>query len=290
MKTALCVALAALLVATSSTVTSAVTVGGRTCATTDLLATLSMNTGAYATCLQQRCTATTGAAPTAPSADGQCDGSGTAEAASTQTCDTILDAFSEYYACVLRAAKADASAPPAIRDAYDLYLHTPGVPYHVSELPCYACTNFDSVFATTALPGRCTAQYTCESCCGQNPTTNWFGSPGKGYNRVLCGNGCITALMMMAFTVLSALILMMCCCFCPSPSLNATVERVAREEAEEKARVAATLSSDDDRARAPRRRRADRSEPAAAQDDEYPTEPQQQSGAAGNKEQSEDEL
>lgn len=272
-KVLVCSVLLVWMVLALSTVESAVTLaGGQVCPTDDPIASVDLSTGDYLTCLDERCMVTTGAAAAAPSADGQCDSSGATEAASTASCDTILGAFSNYYACVLRAMRNDPAAPAYAKDAYTIFLQTPGAPYHISGMPCYACVNFDAVFATTALPTTCSAAgYTCEECCGQNPTTNWIGSPGKGYNMVLCGNGCMTAILMSAFTILTAMVFIMCGCCWPSPSLKTTVEEVRRQEEEEKAHAAAAMSSDDDRAREPRGGQQPQND-----DEEYPTEPPQQ--------------
>lgn len=210
------------------------------CTSADPFTAATMTTAPFNACVTDRCQATTGVAPTAISADGHCDGSGAAEKASTLSCDAFMAAFEAYYGCIQRAMYTTDTAP-AYTAAYELYVNTPGFPFQLSNLSCGTCNNFESVFATTALPASC--KWSCKSCCMQDPTSLVAGRPGKGFNHVLCGTGCVTSLLLMAFTIMSIAIFLSCGCWWPSPSLKTTVERLEEEQQREQTRAASSRAS-----------------------------------------------
>ncbi|KPA75905.1 hypothetical protein ABB37_08079 [Leptomonas pyrrhocoris] len=228
-------AVAAVLLLAVAALASAAT-DGQTCAasTENPLANLNYTDPNVQQCVRVRCIASTGLAPTT-FANGYCNGNAAAESA--VACLRLYRAYNEYYSCVMRAlAGSTGAGPDALVAQVNVFMNTPGYPYHLSPLGCYACNHFrETVHAAI---GTTCNNWTCDAVSSQSAAASWYGQPGKGYNHQLCGTGCIAVMMLtIPFAIVSASMIIACSCCWPSPSLKTTYAEVMKEEEEEKHRV-----------------------------------------------------
>jgi hypothetical protein len=236
------VVVAALLLAT--TVVSGLN-DNQTCAasTENPLANLVYTDPAVEGCVRARCIATLGTVPTNRTG-GYCNGEPTSESA--VPCATLFDAYNEYYACLVRALQGSTnpSLSTVITQA-NIFLNTPGFPYHLSSLGCFACNHFgNTVFPTL---GPTCSNWTCASISSQSAAATWYGQPGKGYNYQLCGTGCIAVMLLtIPFALVSASMFIACGCCWPSPSLKTTYAEVQKEEEAERQRMRSDDDDDDE--------------------------------------------
>ncbi|KAG5488363.1 uncharacterized protein JKF63_07958 [Porcisia hertigi] len=220
-------------VALALTSTDALAQAGQTCPdTTNPLAKVDYTDAAVQSCVVERCSATLGTVPTLTTS-GFCNGDATTE--SSVECSKLWAAYSEYYACLMRALQGTTHVDlTALGAEVSKFMSTPGFPYRLSVLGCYTCNHFRlSVFP---LLGSTCAAWTCATISSQSPSAPMNGQPDRGYNQRLCSTGCIASVMMIPFTVVTCA-LFLACCFCwPSPSLKTTYEAWLQEERKEKAR------------------------------------------------------
>lgn len=238
------VAVVAAVVVLAVTVASAQS-AGQTCtaSTKNPLASLIYTDPAVESCVRARCIATLGSVPSLRTG-GYCNGDPTSESA--VSCTTLFNAYNQYYSCVIRALEGSTeSALAEVVQEVNMFLRTPGYPYHLSPLGCYACNHFrESVFPN--LGSSCT-NWTCDSVSSQSADSDWLGQPGKGYNHQLCGSGCIAAMMLtIPFALVSASMFIACGCCWPSPSLKTTYAEAQKEEEAEKHRVRSDDEDDEE--------------------------------------------
>ncbi|KAK7196319.1 hypothetical protein NESM_000568000 [Novymonas esmeraldas] len=223
--------------------TGAAAQASQTCSdTSNPLVNIDYTNAGVSACVTQRCTATLGVAPTTTT-NGDCNGVATAESA--VACYTLQTAYNAYYACLVRALQGTAT-PGLTAFGADAtkFMSTPGFPYRLSLLGCYACNHY----RTTVFPasGSSCTNWTCAAISSQSPTATASGRPDKGYNYRLCSTGCIAAIMMIPFVVVSCAMFLACGCCWPSPSLKTTYEAAMREEEEDKHRKRSDDEDEDD--------------------------------------------
>ncbi|KAG5484949.1 hypothetical protein LSCM1_07025 [Leishmania martiniquensis] len=219
---ALLVAVLVMLIAASAAAQT-----GQTCGVTpNPLANVDYSDAAVRACVVSRCMTTLSIAPTLTT-NGYCDGVATLE--SSVPCATLEKGYNAYYACLVRALNG--TTMPGLgafgTEAQKLFA-TPGFPYHLSPLSCYACNHF----RLTVFPvlGSSCSNWTCASVSSQSPSAAAYGQPDEGYNYRLCSTGCITGIMMIPFVVLTCAIFFACGCCWPSPSLKTTYKAALQEE------------------------------------------------------------
>ncbi|GET86437.1 hypothetical protein, unknown function [Leishmania tarentolae] len=177
-------------------------------------------------CVVARCTTTLNITPNVAT-DGFCDGVATSE--SSVACDKLEKAYNEYYACLVRAIQGTTVVGLThVGAVASEFFATPGFPYRLSPLGCYACNHYRlTVFPSLA--SKC-LNWTCASISSQSPSAPAYGEPDEGYNHRVCSTGCITGIMMIPFTFVTCALFLVCGCFWPSPSLKTTYEAMLRKE------------------------------------------------------------
>ncbi|AIN96090.1 hypothetical protein LPMP_100210 [Leishmania panamensis] len=223
-------ALAAVVAVTAMWVaTSATAQAGQTCSDlSNPLANLDYSDAGVKACVVARCVATLNATPTTTS-NGYCNGEPTSE--SSVPCYQLEVGYSAYYICLMRALQG--TKTPGLIDvgaAATRFFNTPGFPYHLSLLGCYACNHFRlTVFPSL---GSSCSNWTCGAVSSQSPSAPGYGQPDEGYNHRLCSTGCIAGIMMIPFTVAACAIFFACGCCWPSPLLKTTYKTMLEEEEE----------------------------------------------------------
>ncbi|KAG5484162.1 hypothetical protein CUR178_07316 [Leishmania enriettii] len=216
------VAVSLMLVATSATAQT-----GQTCSVTpNPLAKLDYSDEAVKACVVDRCMTTLNVTCTVTTG-GYCNGVATSE--SSVACERLEMGYNMYYACLVSALKGTSMADlGAFGKEAAQFFATPGFPYHLSVLSCYACNHFrEAVFASL---GSTCSNWTCASISSQSPSAPAYGQPDKGYNDRLCSTGCITGILMIPFVVVTCALFLACGCCWPSPSLKTTYKLKLQEE------------------------------------------------------------
>ncbi|CAC9456727.1 hypothetical protein, unknown function [Leishmania infantum JPCM5] len=190
------------------------------------LASIDYSDAAVQACVVARCTTTLNVTPTI-TADGFCDGVATSE--SSAPCNKLEMGYNAYYACLVHALQGTNTTGLAeFGAAAKEFFSTPGFPYRLSLLGCYACNHYRlTVFPS--LDSKC-SNWTCATVSSQSPSAPAYGQPDEGYNHRLCSTGCITGIIMIPFTVVTCAIFFACGCCWPSPSLKTTYEAMLQEE------------------------------------------------------------
>lgn len=216
------VAATVLLVATSATAQA-----GQVCIDpANPLASIDYNNAAVQACVVARCAETLHVTPTVTT-DGFCDGVATSE--SSVPCNKLEMGYNAYYACLVRALQGtDTAGLSKFGAAAKEFLSTPGFPYRLSHLRCYACNHYRlTVFPS--LGSKC-SNWTCATISSQSPSAPAYGQPDEGYNHRLCSTGCITGIIMVPFIVVTCAIFFTCGCCWPSPSLKTTYMAMLQRE------------------------------------------------------------
>ncbi|KPI88110.1 hypothetical protein ABL78_2797 [Leptomonas seymouri] len=218
---------------------------GQTCtaSTENPLTSLDYSSPAVEACVRTRCVATLGTEPSVFTG-GYCGGDAASEA--SVPCTQLFDAYNAYYSCVMRALQGSTvEALATVVSQVEVFMNTPGYPYHLSPLGCYACNHFrETVFPAI---GTTCSSWTCKSISSQSAASSWYGQMGKGYNHQLCGTGCIAAMMLtIPFALISASMFIACGCCWPSPSLKTTYAAALAEEEAEKYRFRSDNEDDED--------------------------------------------